>query len=164
VSAVDLILIAALVGYAIYRQTRINVITGHGRFTLAVIYTVAGLLSGVHIARNPVAYGLLAVSIVASLAVGLLRGHLTRMWQAADGRILTRGTSLTVGLFLGLVVVKFALGTIAYLTHTAYESGIGSVLVMVGVMLAVQAELIWRRAQALRAAAPAHRTREVASV
>ena len=163
-SPIELIVIVALVGYAIYRQTRITVITRHGRFTLAVIYTAAGLLSGVHIAHHPTAYGLLAVSIIASLAVGLLRGHLTRMWQAADGRIFTRGTSLTVGLFLGLVAAKFALGTVAYLSHTPYESGIGSVLVMVGIMLAVQAELIWRRAQALRAAAPAARTPEAVIV
>ena len=76
-------------------------------------------------------------------------------WGAAwqnDGRIFTRGTSVTIGLFVGLVVLKFALGAFAYLTHTPYESGIGSVLGMVGLMLAVQAELIWRRAGALRTA------------
>ncbi|WP_433159452.1 hypothetical protein [Kribbella sp. CA-247076] len=152
-NAVEMIAIIALVGYALYRQTRVNEVTGRGRFKLAVIYTAAGVLSGVHVAHNRTAYGLLAVSLVASLVTGLLRGRRTRMW-AADGRIYTRGTVATVGLFLGLVAFKFALGTFAYLTHTPYESGIGSVLVMVGVMLAVQAELIWRRAGALRTPAP----------
>lgn len=37
----------------------------------------------------------------------------------------------------------------AYLTHAQYERGIGTILVMIGFILAVQAELVWRRAQAL---------------
>jgi hypothetical protein len=48
-----------------------------------------------------------------------------------------------------LVAFKFVLGTVAYLTHTPYESGIGEILLMVGLMLAMQAEITWRRAQAL---------------
>lgn len=148
-TSLDLIAIVALVGYAIYRQTRTNHITGRARFTLAIIYTAVGLLLGVHVAHTPAAYGLLAVGLVASLVVGFVRGRLTRMWRDDRGEIYTRGTALTIGLFLGLVAFKFVLGAVAYLTHTPYESGIGSVLVMVGVMLAVQAELIWRRAQAM---------------
>jgi hypothetical protein len=151
-SAIEPIAIIALIGYALYRQTRVNEVTGRGRFELAAIYTAAGVLSGVHVAHNRTAYGLLAVGLAASLVTGLLRGRRTRMWQA-DGRIYTQGTVVTVGLFLGLVTFKFVLGTFAYLTHTPYESGIGSVLLMVGVMIAVQAELIWRRAGALRASA-----------
>jgi hypothetical protein len=150
-SALELTAVIGLIGYAIYRQTRVNEVTGRGRFKLAMIYTGAGLVSGVHIAPNRTAYGLLAISLAASLVIGLLRGHCTRMWQN-DGRIFTQGTSVTIGLFVGLVMLKFALGAIAYLTHTPYESGLGSVLVMVGLMLAVQAELIWRRAGALRTA------------
>lgn len=146
-SVAELIAIIALVGYALYRQTRTNHVTGRGRFTLAAIYAGVGLLLGVHVAPNVTAWALLAVGLVASLAVGLARGRLTRMWTE-NGEVYTRGTPLTIGLFLGLVAFKFALGTVAFLTHTPYETGIGSVLVMVGVMLAVQAELIWRRAQA----------------
>jgi len=150
-TGIEFIAILALVGYALYRQTRVNEVTGRGRFKLAVIYTAAGVLTGVHIAHNPTAYGLLAIGLAASLAVGVLRGHHTRMWQT-DERVFTQGTPATVSLFLGLVAFKFALGAFAYLTHTPYESGIGSVLVMVGVMLAVQTEVISRRARALRTA------------
>ena len=152
-STIELIAIISLVGFAIYRQTRVNEVTGRSRFKLALICIGAGLLTGVHIAPDRTAYGLLAISLAASFGIGLLRGRHTRMWQT-DGRILTRGTPVTVGLFLGLVAFKFALGTFAYLTHTPYERGIGSVLVMVGIMLAVQAELIWRRAAALRSRDP----------
>ena len=150
-SPLELIAIIALVGYAIYRQTRTNRITGHSRFKLAIIYTAVGLVLGVHIAHDVVAYGLLAIGLIASLLVGLARGRLTRMWTEG-GAVFTRGTPLTIGLFLGLVAFKFALGTVAYLTHTPYESGIGSVLVMAAAMLAVQAELIRRRAQTMTVA------------
>lgn len=151
-SLTELIAILALVGYAIYRQTRTNHITGRARFTLAIVYGGVGLLLGVHIAHSLAAYGLVAVGLLASLGIGLLRGRYTAMWRDADGEIYSRGTRLTIGLFLGLVAFKFVLGTIAYLTHTPYESGIGSIMLMIGVMLAVQAELIWRRAQAMAAA------------
>ena len=160
-SIIEVIAIIGLVGYAIHRQTRVNEVTGRGRFKLAMIYTAAGCVSGVHIAPNPTAYGLLAIGLAASLVIGLLRGQRTRMWQD-DGHIFTQGTPATVGLFLGLVAFKFALGTFAYLTHNPYESGIGSILVMVGVMLAVQAELIWRRARTLRTAAEAPGEQRVA--
>ena len=161
-SGIEIIAILALVGYALYRQTRVNEVTGRGRFKLAVIYTAAGVLTGVHIAPNPTAYGLLGISLAASLAIGVLRGRRTRMWQTAE-RVFTQGTRATVGLFLGLVAFKFALGTFAYLTRTPYESGIGSVLVMVGVMLAIQAEVISRRARALRTATQTSAVLRVAS-
>ncbi|SOD74887.1 hypothetical protein SAMN05892883_4081 [Jatrophihabitans sp. GAS493] len=145
----DLLVVAALVGYAIYRQTRINEITGHSRFKLAIIYSVIGICLGVHVAHTPAAVGLLLVGLAASLGIGYLRGRKTRMWSIG-AKTYSQGTTLTVGLFLGLVAFKFLLGTVAYLTHTPYESGIGSILLMIGLMLAVQAELIWRRAQAIQ--------------
>lgn len=51
-----------------------------------------------------------------SVIVGVMRGHWTRMWRAADVRILKQGTKLTVGLFLGLIVVKFGMGTVSHFT------------------------------------------------
>ncbi len=142
----ELVAILALVGYAIYRQTRTTEITGHGRFKLAIIYSIVGICLGVHLPHSEVGMALFGVGIVAGVAVGLLRGKLTHMWNEA-GHIYTRGTALTIGLFLGLVTFKFGLGTVAYLTHTPYSSGIGEVMLMVGIMLAVQAQLIWLRAQ-----------------
>jgi hypothetical protein len=150
-SGFELIAILALVGYAIYKQTQVNEITGQGRFKLALIYAIVGVAIGVRVPHHAATYGLLAIGLAASLIIGLLRGRFTRMWRAADGRVYSRGTVLTVALFLGLVAFKFGLGTIAYLTHTPYESGIGEVLLMIGVMVGVQAEIIWRRAQAMGA-------------
>ena len=149
-SLTELFAVLALVGYAIYRQTRVNLITRRGRFKLAIIYTAVGLACGIDFGHGATAHALLAVGLLASLGTGLLRGRLTRMWQSAEGQVYSQGTPVTVGLFLGLIAFKFLLGAVACLTHIPYESGIGSILVMVGAMLAVQAELIARRAAALR--------------
>lgn len=145
----ELIVIIALVVFSVYRQTRLNQVTGHGRFTLPLIYVIVGACLGVSVAHSPAALGLLAIGLVASVAVGLLRGRLTRIWREPDGRIFSRGTVTTVVAFLGLVAFKFGLGTVAYFAHIRTEDGIGTILVMIGLMLAMQAEIVWRRAQAL---------------
>ncbi|MCW2529161.1 MAG: hypothetical protein JWM76_4021 [Pseudonocardiales bacterium] len=152
-SNTQLLIILALVGYAIYKMTRTSEVTGKARFKLALIYSIVGISLGVHVGHEPATLGLVALSLAASVVVGLIRGRHNKLWRDADGRIYSRGTKATISMFLGLVAFKFVLGTVAYLTHTPYESGIGEVLLMVGLMLAMQAEITWRRAQALRAEA-----------
>ena len=80
---------------------------------------------------------------------GLIRGRLTRVWAAADGHAYSQGTPLTIGLFFALVAAKFAIGTAAYFLRVSDDGGFGEILIMIAVMVAFQAELIWRRARAL---------------
>jgi len=150
-STTELIIILALTGYAIYQQTRRHEVTGQARFKLALIYGIVGVVLGVHVAHSAASLGLLAVSLLVSLAVGYVRGVRTRAWRAIDGRFYTQGTAFTVGAFLALIAFKFALGTIAYLAHIAYDGSMGEILLMIALMVAVQAEIIWRRAQTLGA-------------
>jgi hypothetical protein len=150
VSPTEIIIILALTGYAIYQQTRKHQVTGQSRFKLAIIYGVVGLIvGGIYLPRNAAAWGLLVLSIALSAGVGLLRGRKTRVWTAADGHVYSQGTVLTISLFLGLVAAKFAIGTAAYFLHISDDGGFGEVLIMIAIMVAFQAELIWRRAQAL---------------
>jgi hypothetical protein len=148
-STTELIVILALTGYAVYKQTRKNEITGKSRFKLAIIYAVVGVVLGVHVAHSPGAIALLAVSLLASLLIGYVRGTRSRMWRETNGRVFSQGTVFTVGLFLGLIAFKFALGTVAYFSHISYGTSMGEILLMIGLMLGVQAEIIWRRAQAM---------------
>jgi hypothetical protein len=150
-SPLDLALLLALVCWAIYKQTRVaEVNSGPGRFTMAGIYVVLGLvLGGFELPKGAPGIALIAVGLLLSLIVGILRGRLTRVWPDAHGRILRQGTRLTVTLFVGLVATKFALGTLAYFWHVDDGAGLGEVLVMIAVMIAVQAELVSRRAAAL---------------
>ena len=161
-SPTETIIVLALTGYAIYQQTRKHQITGQNRFKVAIIYAVVGLIvGGINMPKNAGAWGLLVLSLALSAGVGLLRGHKTKLGAAADGKVYSQGTALTIGLFLGLVAAKFAIGTGAYFLHISDDGGFGEVLIMIAIMVAFQAELIWRRARTLLPAGPASYDREL---
>jgi hypothetical protein len=148
-SPLDLLIVLALVGYAIYRQTRRHRIEPKSRFKLAIIYAIVGVVvGGFTTPRSVGAIALIVTSLLLSLVVGAVRARYTRVW-VEGGSAFSQGTALTVSLFLGLVVAKFGLGTIAYFTHINDEGGLGEVMIMIAVMVAVQAELVWRRASRL---------------
>ena len=153
-----IVALLALTGYAIYRQSQRHEVTARGRFTMAIIYAVAGLVVGGFSQPDGVAeWSLLVISIALSVGVGLARGRLTRLWteDRPDGRhVIAQGTALTIGLFLAMVVAKFGLGTWAYFHHVSDDGGFGEILIMIAVMIAFQAELVWRRARALGAPVP----------
>ena len=156
-SPIEILALLAMTGYAIYRQTQRHEVIGSSRFKLAVIYAVVGLAVGGFSRPDTAAeWGLLVASLVLSVVVGLARGRLTRLWpeDTPDGRrVFSQGTAVTVGLFLGLVAVKFGLGTYAYFNHISDDGGFGEILIMIAVMVAFQTELVWRRARVLGARA-----------
>jgi len=146
------LIILALVVYAIIRQTQKHEVVGSTRFKLALIYAGVGIvIGGFNLPRTfwPIVF--LAISLVLSIVVGIVRGRYTRVWREDDGRVWAQGTALTIGLFVGLIVAKFALGTIAYLRDISDDGGVGEVLVMIALMVGLQAEIVWRRARALGA-------------
>lgn len=146
----EIIAILALVGYAIYRQTQVSEVRAAGRFKLAMIYGIVGLcVGGFNLPSGAAGLAMAAGSLLLSIVIGLWRGQLTRLWVEPNGQIMKQGTAITVGLFLGMIVVKFAMGTWAYFAHIDDGEGFGAVLIMIAVMVAVQAELVWRRAQRL---------------
>ena len=52
-SIVEILILVAMVGYAIYRQTQQHEVVGSSRFKLAIIYAVVGLVVGGSPARTP---------------------------------------------------------------------------------------------------------------
>lgn len=151
-SVTEVVAILALVGWSVYRQTRVSEVTAGSRFKMAIIYAAVGVaVGGFDLPAGIAGVGMIVVGLALSLVVGLLRGRLTRVWADADGKVFSQGTVTTVALFLGLIVVKFGLGTVAYFAHIDDGAGFGEVLVMIAIMIAVQAELVWRRAKSLAA-------------
>jgi drug/metabolite transporter (DMT)-like permease len=147
------VLILALVVYAIIRQTQRHEVVGRSRFKLAIIYAGVGvLIGGFNLPRTPWSVTFLAVSLLLSAVVGIVRGRLTRVWrEEADGTVYAQGTPVTIGLFVGLILAKFALGTLAYLWDISDDGGVGEVLVMIALMVGLQAQIVWRRARPLGA-------------
>jgi hypothetical protein len=157
-SPTDLLIILALVSYAVYRQTRKHELAGKSRFKLAIIYGIVGLaIGGLTLPHGTLAVVLFASSILLSLVVGFLRGRYTRIWRQGD-TLFAQGTAFTVTLFLLMVAAKFALGTVAHFANITADGGLGEVMVMIAIMVAVQAEYVWRRAQSLLPAQPAYAT------
>lgn len=149
-SIIEIIALVALTGYAVYRQTTVGEVREQGRFKLAIIYAVIGLVvGGFALPHGAIAIGLLALSIVLSAVVGLVRGYKTRVWKADDGRVLRQGTVLTITLFLALIAAKFGIGTYEYLAGLRDTAGFGEVMLMIAVMVAVQAQIVWTRGRAL---------------
>lgn len=147
----ELVIILVLVGYAIYKQTQRHEVVGGSRFKLAVIYGLIGLLvGGYHLPTTGLQVTFLLASLALSAVVGLARGRYTRVWAEND-RVYAQGTVLTVSLFVGMVVLKFVLGTVAYFNGVSDSGGFGEILIMIAIMVAFQAELIWRRAAPLGA-------------
>jgi hypothetical protein len=152
---IEIAALLALVGYAVYRQSRQYEAIGKTRFKLAIIYAVVGLVvGGFHRPDTRTEVLLLLASLALSILVGLARGRLTKIWVGADGRTYARGTAVTIALFLGLVLVKFGLGTAAYFAGVSNDGGFGEVMLMIAAMVAFQAEIVWRRALALTGQVP----------
>lgn len=153
-SPLELVAILALVGYSVYKQTQVAEVSAKGRFKMAIIYGIVGLsIGGFAAPHGAAAVGLLGLSAILSVIVGMARGRLTKIWLQPDGRIFRQGTAVTVGLFLAMVATKFLLGTVAYIDHVHDGGGFGEIMVMIAIMMAVQAEIVWHRAQSLQASA-----------
>jgi hypothetical protein len=153
-SATEILAILALVAWSVYRQTRTSQVTAKSRFKMAIIYTIVGLsVGGFDRPGGLVGYGMIAIGLALSLVVGLARGRLTRVWADTEGRVFSQGTAVTVALFLGLVAVKFGLGVLAWFAHINDGAGFGEVLIMIAIMIAVQAQIVYRRAETLTRAA-----------
>lgn len=147
------LIILALLIYAIYKQTHKHEVVGSTRFKLALIYAGIGLvIGGFNLPTGPWGWVFLATSLLLSAIVGVIRGQRTRVWrEPSDGRVWTQGTALTIGLFIGLIVAKIALGTVAYFRDISDDGGTGEILLMIALMVGLQAEIVWRRARPLGA-------------
>ncbi|WP_432565171.1 DUF1453 domain-containing protein [Kineococcus sp. SYSU DK003] len=143
-SPLQMTALIALSTWAVYQQTRTMPIThGARRFALPALYAGTALIVGGFGAPHDLTgWALLLTGLALSVAVGIARARLTRVWTTSDGRVLRRGTAVTVGLFLGLIAAKFALGALAWAAGTSTGGGFGQILLMIAVMVAVQAELL----------------------
>lgn len=152
---IQILILVTLTVYAVYRQSVRHEVIGRTRFKLAIIYAVVGLAAGgYYLPPDASSWVTLGVSLLASVVVGIARGKLTRLYLEPDGRVFSQGTALTISLFLLLVIGKFAFGTWQYFHQAHPHGGFGEILLMIAAMVAMQAQIIWQRAQALSNSSP----------
>lgn len=147
---VQILILAALCVFAVYRQSRRSEGVGASRFKLALIYAAVGIVAGGFPApSSPSSWALLLGSFALSAVVGVVRGKLTRVWVESDGTAWSQGTALTITLFVALVGSKFALGALEYAEHAGTSGGgFGEVMLVIALMVALQSEIVWRRVKA----------------
>jgi len=146
----QILILAALCVFAVYRQSRRFEVVGASRFKLALIYAAIGIVAGGFRAPSGVSsWALFLCSFAVSAVVGVARGKLSRVWVESDGTTWSQGTALTISLFVLLVGSKFALGAFEYIEHAGTTAGgFGEVMLAIALMVAVQSEIVWRRARA----------------
>ena len=146
-TATQLLMLTALTCWSVYKQTIRTEVNGKGRFKMAKIYGIVGLVvGGFYLPTDAIAWATVVLSVGASALVGVMRGNLTRL-SVEDGKVFSQGNALTIGLFVGLVAFKFLLGIWLYFNHPQPHNGFGEILVLIAIMVAVQAQIVWLRAQ-----------------
>ncbi|TSJ59165.1 DUF1453 family protein [Atlantibacter subterranea] len=146
-TATQILMLIALTCWSVYKQTIRTEVNGKGRFKMAKIYGIVGLVvGGFYLPTDAIAWATVVLSVGASALVGVMRGNLTRL-SVEDGKVFSQGNALTIGLFVGLVAFKFLLGTWLYFNHPQPHNGFGEILVLIAIMVAVQAQIVWLRAQ-----------------
>ncbi|MBB3324923.1 MULTISPECIES: DUF1453 family protein [Atlantibacter] len=147
----QILMLIALTCWSVYKQTIRTEVNGKGRFKMAKIYGIVGLVvGGFYLPTDAIAWATVVLSVGASALVGVMRGNLTRL-SIEGGKVFSQGSALTIGLFLGLVAFKFLLGTWLYFNHPQPHNGFGEILVLIAIMVAVQAQIVWVRAQKVMA-------------
>lgn len=149
--AADALLGLLVLAWILWRQTQTREVRfDRGPRGFAIIaglglWQVVSFL-GEHAVR-PVAIGVLVGSLVVSAAFGVLRGRLQPVWRAADGRVLRRGTTVTVGLWLVAVALHLAADEYAkHVDAAAVGLASASLMLYLAVSLGVQTLVVRERA------------------
>lgn len=153
VSLLQMLSLLGLTVFAIYRQTRTGEVARANRFNIALVYVgVAAISLTASGWTAPVGAGwsFFMASLALSAIIGLARGRMTRVWVAEDGRYMRAGTMLTVGLFIAMLAIKIGIGLYARFNGIEDGAGFAEILIVVAIMVAVQAEIVFRRAAGLR--------------
>jgi hypothetical protein len=158
VSPLEYLIVAALVAYAIFKQTQTSEIRDTGTYKMALIYGAVGVgyavknsLSGspLGLPEGPAGWGLALLGVALSVVIGTVRGYKTKVWMDAAGRRLRRGTPLTIALFLILLIAKIGIGIVAYAGGIHDGTGLSQIMIVVAIMIGFQTSIINRRARTL---------------
>lgn len=159
---VNILLIAAVIVFVVYRQMTTQRVGGKAVIIpgLLVVYGLyeayfgthpTGLLDPHHLV---VSVALIAVSLVLSAGLGVWRGVTVHAWRDQAGVLWRKGTAMTIVAWVVSIGSRVLVGVLGgYLFHAAETSA--SIMIAAGVSIAVQNLVISGRAQHLADSAPA---------
>ena len=117
------VLVLALVGFVLYRQTVARPVVARRLVILPGILVIIGIAAISHVDNgvlNATAALYLGIDLLASLALGALRGCFVRVYQR-DGVMWRQGGAVTLALWLVSIAVR------AVITILATNAGVGNV-------------------------------------
>jgi hypothetical protein len=146
----DGLLIALVVlAWLLWRQLQVRELRRDRSLLLPLILTAAGVVEIVDYGKQHplhlVGYALLAVSVVVAGIFGAIRASTVRLW-VDHGRVMRQGTYVTCALWLVAIAIHIA-GDQAIAPHDADRLGGASLLLYLGVTLAVQRACLNERAR-----------------
>jgi len=148
-----LIIGLAVLGWLLWRQLQVRELRRDKGYGAALVMVAIGLVEVVRYAGEThlgaTGDALLATSIVVAAAFGVARAGTVRLW-CEDGRLLRQGTAITAALWLAAIAIHLA-GDEVIAPHDAARIGGVSLLLYLGVSLAVQRAALGERARRLDA-------------
>jgi hypothetical protein len=135
----DVLLIAAAVVWILARQVQV------GRVKPRLLWLVPLLLAFFGIRSLPSStwhvpadLGLLAVSAVISIGLGVWRGQTIRVWRDADGTWWRQGSALTLVLWGALIVARGLIYGVGVAVGHREATNLGAILVVLALSFAAQ--------------------------
>ncbi|MDQ1022196.1 hypothetical protein [Streptomyces afghaniensis] len=142
------LLIVGITTTVIVRQFAARTVTKRMYFWVGVLI-LRGCVPPGPAELQPASIVLLVLSLLLSIAFGAWRGAVFPMWEESDGRVLRKGDSRILVLWVATVAVRLVFGTIgAVAFHEDFNTN--ALWLGMGVTLAVQHGVMMRR----RAEAP----------
>jgi hypothetical protein len=151
-NAIDIVLVVAVLGWIIYRQSRWQVLDRARVWRGPIIVAIIGLVQvkaavpGAHLTEAAV--GLLAFSAVLSLAVGAIMGSVSQL-KHEDGVLWARTGTLGSMLWMVLIVVRIGVDVWAHSVGATIVSSIGVILLMLALNRVGRSAMLLRRAEKL---------------
>jgi drug/metabolite transporter (DMT)-like permease len=140
-----------VLGWLLYRQVQVRELRHDRGYVFPMVICVAGIAQIIGYDReHPLAgtgIALLALSFVAAAAFAMLRARTVRVWLE-DGRLLRQGTAVTIALWLVAIGIHLG-GDHLIAPHDADRLGSVSLLLYLGVSLAIQRFALGERARRL---------------
>ncbi len=136
--ALHYLLVAALLGWVIYRQFAGRFVPDRRRLAMPLVVAALGLqqLVTAHVAFPPLAVALVAGELLLTAALGVLRGAAISL-SVRDGRLYQRGGWRSVGLWVVSIAARLLVAL--PFVHTAAGSALAASLTLsFGVSLAAQ--------------------------